>query len=158
MYNGNFEVNTRARGRHGGGDCPRPGQPDGTVSDPWGPPGPWLCTDLGSPGGQGVVVTHRPALEPPGPLLAVPAVLCSLSHCLRPHRSISKQMSSLSTSQDREGSRGSAGLSGIRALAFCCFLSLWLFFLVLLNTYVLTALLIVMKGDYRISEIQIICI
>ena len=29
MYNGNFEVNTRARGRHGGGDCSRlpPGGP-----------------------------------------------------------------------------------------------------------------------------------
>lgn len=38
-----------------------------------------------------------------------------------------------------------------------CFLSLWLSLLVLLNTYILTALLIVMKGDYRISEIQIIC-
>lgn len=49
----------------------------------------------------------------------------------------------------------------LSAVFFHCgfpFLSLWLFFLVLLNTYVLTALLIVMKGDYRISEIQIICI
>lgn len=123
-----------------------------------GPPGPWLCTDLGSPGGRGVVVTHCPVLEPPGPLLAVPSVLCSLSHCLSPSKRLQAGVQSVHLT-GQGGFQRERRAFGTQSPGFLlCFLSLWLFLLVLLNTYVLTALLIVMKGDYRISEIQIISI
>lgn len=109
-----------------GWDCPRPGQPDGTVRIPG------ALLDLGSApilvlqaaGSCGDPLPCPRASRAPATVLSV---LWSLSHCLSPCRSLPSRSTSLSTSQDRECLQRERRVFGNQSPgSLLCFLSLWL--------------------------------